>query len=241
MTLPERVEVYVDDATAPAHVLSVPPFQINLDTTALPDGEHTVRVITRFPGGRSRERRFGIVVSNGEGPPPEVVVEGLTDGGRVSGVVHATVTVPSSVRVPRARSSMVLYPLVAAVALVGVWAVFALTLPPLPPSGTGTSTSTAASPPSPAPAPTGTATVSASSGGTSNPAAAEFQLQGCVGCHMVAGKGGTVGMDLTHIGAKISRARLTVVITQGEGQMPAYPKLKPADLNALLDYLLSLK
>ena len=58
---------------------------------------------------------------------------------------------------------------------------------------------------------------------------------------MVNGKGGTVGMDLTHIGASLSRARLTVTITQGEGQMPAYPTMKPADLNALLDYMQSLK
>jgi len=236
--LPARIEVYVDDATVPAQVLTVPPFQMSLDTTTLLDGEHTVRVVTRFPGGRSRERRVGIVVCNGEGPPPEVVVEGLTDGGRVTGVVHATVTVQPPVLAQRSRSPMVLYPLVAVAALVGVWAVFALIGPSLPPSGTGTSTSTVAST---APAQTGVGTASPSGGGASNTGAAEFQLQGCSGCHMVNGKGGTVGMDLSHIGAKLSRARLTLTITHGEGQMPAFPTMKPADLNALLDYMLSLK
>ena len=83
--------------------------------------------------------------------------------------------------------------------------------------------------------------MSATSAVAGSPGATQFQFQACVGCHMVNGKGGTVGMDLTHIGAKLSRARMSVVITQGEGQMPAYPKLKSADLNALLDYLQSLK
>jgi len=239
MMHPERVEVYVDDATVPAQVLSGPPFHINLDTTALPDGEHTVRVVTRFPDGRSAEQRVGIVVSNGQGAGPEVLVEGLADGDLVAGVVRATVTVqPRPERVQRARSSLVLYPIVAAVAVVGAWAMFALPGPSLPSSGTAATTGTAASS---APASTGGTTVSATSAAAGSPGATQFQFQACVGCHMVNGKGGTVGMDLTHIGAKLSRARMSVVITQGEGQMPAYPKLKSADLNALLDYLQSLK
>jgi mono/diheme cytochrome c family protein len=238
MIHPERVEVYVDDATAPAQVLSGPPFHINLDTTALPDGGHTVRVVTRFPDGRSAEQRIGIVVSN-QGARPEVLVEGLADGDLVAGVVRATVTVqPPPGRLQRARASLVLYPIVAAVAVVGAWAMFALPGPSLPSSGTGAGTGTAASP---APASTGGATVSRTSAAAGSPGATQFQFQGCVGCHMVNGQGGTVGMDLTHIGAKLSRARMRVVITQGEGQMPAYAKLKPADLNALLDYLQSLK
>jgi cytochrome c oxidase subunit II len=239
MMHPERVEVYVDDATGPAQVLFGPSFQINLDTTPLPDGEHTVRVVTRFPDGRSAEQRIGIVVSNGQGAGPEVLVEGLADGDLVAGVVRATVTVqPPPGRVQRVRASLVLYPIVAAVAVIGAWAVFALPGPWLPSSGTGATTGTTASP---APASTGGAAVSPSGVAAGSPGARQFQFQGCVGCHMVNGQGGTVGMDLTHIGAKLSRARMRVVITQGEGQMPAYTKLTPADLNALLDYLQSLK
>lgn len=233
MTPPARVEVYLDDATAPAQVLSGPPFQLALDTTTLPDGEHTVRVVTRFPDGRSAEQRLGIVVSNGQGAGPEVLVEGLADGDVVAGVVRATVAVQAPPgRVQRVPSSLILYPIVAAVAVLGAWAVFALSGPTAPPSGT-------AAPP--APASTGGPTVSATSAAAGNPGAYQFQYQGCVGCHMVNGKGGAVGMDLTHIGPKLSRARMIVVITQGEGQMPAYPKLKGTELNALLDYLQSLK
>jgi len=231
--VPQRVEVYLDDATAPVQVLSGPPFQINLDTRTVPDGEHTVRVVTRLSDGRTVERRFGIVVSNEQHTAPELLLEGLTDGDRVTGVAHATVAVESPVRADRPRSPMILYSLVAVVALVGVWAMFALPGPSLPSSSTGTAASPAQSTAGPA--------VSASSAAASSPGAAQFQYQGCVGCHMVNGKGGTVGMDLTHIGAKLSRARMSVVITQGEGQMPAYPKIKPADLNALLEYLQSLK
>ena len=239
VTLPARIEIYVDDATVPTQVLIAPPFQISLDTTTLPNGEHTLRVVTRFTGGRSRERRVGIVVCNEEVPLPKVVVEGLADGGRVTGVIHATVTAQAPAPIERSRSAMALYPLVIAAALAGVWAVFALTGPLLPPFGTGTATNTA---PSAAPALTGAGTASPPGGGGASKAGAVlFQVQGCVGCHMVGGKGGTVGPDLTHIGATLSRAQLSATITHGKGQMPAFPTMKPADLNALLDYLQSLK
>jgi Cytochrome C oxidase, cbb3-type, subunit III len=55
------------------------------------------------------------------------------------------------------------------------------------------------------------------------------------------GREGTAGPDLTHIGATLSRASMSETITHGNGQMPPFSTIKPADLSALLDYLQSLK
>jgi cytochrome c oxidase subunit II len=233
MIQPERVEVYVDDAAAPAQVLTAPPFQLSLDTTTLPDGAHTVRVITHFSDGRSRERRVAVVVENHPMPLPEVGLEGLAEDDLVAGVIHATVTLEPRPSARRTRASVVLYPVVIAAVLAGVWAVFALATPSRPPSTTGGSASTT---PSAAPAGRVVASPEAIKAG-----AVQFHALGCTGCHMVAGKGGTAGPDLTHIGATLSRASMSETITHGNGQMPPFSTIKPADLSALLDYLQSLK
>jgi cytochrome c2 len=68
-----------------------------------------------------------------------------------------------------------------------------------------------------------------------------YQSNGCAACHVIAGAGGTLGPNLTHIGAARTRAQLEKPIVKGAGKMPGYSSLTPADLNALLDYLQSLK
>ncbi len=73
------------------------------------------------------------------------------------------------------------------------------------------------------------------------PGARELQAQGCAGCHTIGGVGGTVGPNLSHIGGAMTRDQLRTFITQGRGGMPAFPQLPPAVLNALVDYLESLK
>jgi ubiquinol-cytochrome c reductase cytochrome b subunit len=78
-------------------------------------------------------------------------------------------------------------------------------------------------------------------GGAAGAGAQQFQLQGCADCHTVAGMGGAVGPDLTHVGSRLSRGQLAAVIAKGRGQMPAFDALSPNDLNGLLDYLQSLK
>jgi len=81
----------------------------------------------------------------------------------------------------------------------------------------------------------------AAGGSTAVAGAQEFQTQGCAACHVIAGAGGAVGPNLTHIGAMRTRAQLETPIVRGVGTMPGYPHLTPAALNALLDYLQSLK
>jgi len=94
-----------------------------------------------------------------------------------------------------------------------------------------------------APAPAGR-TAAAPAATATPPVAAgaqQFQTQGCVNCHTIAGVGGNVGPDLSHIGARLNRADIQVTITKGKDGMPAFATLTPSDLNALLDYLQSLK
>jgi len=111
-----------------------------------------------------------------------------------------------------------------ACAMVALVAVFGLTYPG------------AHAPVSPAAVP-----ASAAGGSTVTAGAQEFQTNGCAACHVVAGVGGAVGPNLTHIGAVRIRAQLEAPIVHGVGTMPAYPSLTPAALNARLDYLQSLK
>jgi mono/diheme cytochrome c family protein len=58
---------------------------------------------------------------------------------------------------------------------------------------------------------------------------------------MIAGAGGSVGPNLSHIGGALTRAQMREVITTGKDGMPAFSTLTPTQLNALLDYLGSFK
>jgi ubiquinol-cytochrome c reductase cytochrome b subunit len=71
--------------------------------------------------------------------------------------------------------------------------------------------------------------------------AREFEAQGCTGCHAIAGRGGSVGPSLTHIGGVRTRPELEATILHGARKMPAYTRIGRENLNALLDYLMSLK
>jgi len=90
-------------------------------------------------------------------------------------------------------------------------------------------------------APPAAAPVSTAGGGTVALGTQVYQSNGCAGCHVVARTGGAVGPNLTHIGALRTRTQLQTVTVRGAGTMPGYPILTPAQLNALLDYLQSLK
>ena len=90
-------------------------------------------------------------------------------------------------------------------------------------------------------APPVAAPVSTAGGGAVALGAQVYQSNGCAACHVVAGAGGAVGPNLTHIGGVRTRAQLQTTIVRGAGAMPGYPNLTPAQLNALLDYLQSLK
>lgn len=74
-----------------------------------------------------------------------------------------------------------------------------------------------------------------------------YQVQGCDGCHTIAGKGGKGGPDLTHAGAlhsdriwQIDHLKKPDSKVPGS-TMPPYAQLKKDDLAALADYLVNLK
>jgi cytochrome c oxidase subunit 2 len=232
----DRVEVYVDDTAEPVQVLTAPPFDFRLDTAALPDGEHTLRVVAHFTDGRRRERCVGIIVHNRHDPVPDIVVHGLEDGARVSGIVHAAVVAGRPEQVRRQPAVSALTPIIVAAVFLGMWGLFALAPWRIPPTRTA-STAPGQSPPA-APPP---GAASPAGAGSLKAGAQQFQIQGCSGCHMIAGVGGTAGPDLTHIGGRLSRAQLEATILHGEDGMPAFNTMSRADLNALLDYLQSLK
>jgi len=98
-------------------------------------------------------------------------------------------------------------------------------------------------------APAATTAATGSTGSTAAPVApgaaaagaALFQSQGCAGCHTIGSAGGTVGPNLSHIGGTLTREQLRTMITKGNDGMPAFSTLTPTQINALLDYLGSLK
>jgi len=72
-----------------------------------------------------------------------------------------------------------------------------------------------------------------------------FQNKQCRNCHALEGIGGQRGPDLTRVGTRLTRDQLIDQVsngTPGGGNMPAYGKqMKPAEMSALVDFLVSLR
>lgn len=73
-----------------------------------------------------------------------------------------------------------------------------------------------------------------------------YQSQGCSGCHMISGIGGTTGPDLSRVGAKRDRKWLHEHFEEPRkvvpnSAMPSYKHLGDQALNDLTDYMLTLK
>jgi mono/diheme cytochrome c family protein len=70
--------------------------------------------------------------------------------------------------------------------------------------------------------------------------------ENCLRCHSLLGKGGTIGPDLSKIGARRDDKYLEEVIRRPSHPfpgtvMPAFDNLSQEELRLLVDYLLSLK
>lgn len=74
--------------------------------------------------------------------------------------------------------------------------------------------------------------------------AAVFQFKNCRNCHALEGLGGRRGPDLTTIGASLTRDQLITQVsngTPGGGNMPAYGQMSPAEMDAVVAFLISLR
>ncbi|AMV71330.1 hypothetical protein JCM30471_31670 [Desulfuromonas carbonis] len=73
-----------------------------------------------------------------------------------------------------------------------------------------------------------------------------LNAQGCKGCHRLGGEGGTVGPDLTGVGARLSREQLRQQLLDprsrnSDGSMPAFNHLPANDIETLVDFLAELR
>lgn len=119
----DRIEVYLDGAAEPLAVLKEPPYRLNLDTRQLPDGEHTLRVVTHFRGGGQEVREIPFTVNN----YPDVLVLGIDEGGEVSGNLELRLSVGEpELPVEPVRFNPIWYVVASVVVLGGIWAYFAL-------------------------------------------------------------------------------------------------------------------
>ena len=72
------------------------------------------------------------------------------------------------------------------------------------------------------------------------------QRLGCWACHSLPGQGGEKSAPLEQIGARLSPEDLRAVLIHPrsrhpQAKMPSYAHLRPGEMQALVDYLSSLK
>jgi mono/diheme cytochrome c family protein len=119
----DRIEVYLDGAAEPVAVLKEPPYRLKLDTRKIPDGEHTLKVVTHFRGGGQEIREIPFTVNN----YPDVLVLGVDEGGEVAGEVELRLAVGEpELPVEPVRFNPIWYAVALVVVLGGIWAYFAL-------------------------------------------------------------------------------------------------------------------
>ncbi len=78
------------------------------------------------------------------------------------------------------------------------------------------------------------------------PGGALFKSQGCTACHRIGGIGGTIGPDLTTVGARRDKAWIENQIRDPKSHnpqsvMPSFAQLPAKDIDDLADYLSGLK
>jgi len=226
----ERIEVYVDEAKEPVQVLTEPPFEVDLDTRTLPDGEHELRVVTVFKDGSREEHRLPFVVDN----LPDAFVDGIDEGQRVRGKVKFNVKVGDYDKpVGPAGASPWLYILSTVLVLTLVWVFFAVS-----PTAEDMAAQAAAvgAPAAEAAAPEGT-------GAPVDQAlfekGKEIYAAECAACHQANGEGMPPTFPALK-GSKVvadTKAALDIILKGSDKGMPAFDKFSPEELAAILTYI----
>ena len=67
------------------------------------------------------------------------------------------------------------------------------------------------------------------------------QANGCTNCHKIEGKGGNVGPDLSSIGSRLSEEQIRQKLVNPPPGMPSFKNLPKEKVDAMADYLASLK
>lgn len=78
-----------------------------------------------------------------------------------------------------------------------------------------------------------------------DPALELIHVLGCKGCHIINGDGGSLAVDLTQIGSRLTAKQIDIQMTahsstQTTGFMPNYSSLPKDDLQRISDYLYNL-
>lgn len=76
------VFLFLDDEEKPLAHLEMP-IVFDFDTSKISDGVHTLRIVSKSPGGREGTRQINFEVKNG----PSISIEGLKNNDIVDGVI----------------------------------------------------------------------------------------------------------------------------------------------------------
>jgi ubiquinol-cytochrome c reductase cytochrome b subunit len=69
-----------------------------------------------------------------------------------------------------------------------------------------------------------------------------LQNKQCRNCHSLGGEGGNRGPSLDSVATRLTKDEMVRQVIQGGGNMPAYgKKLSPAEVEALVDFMATLK
>jgi hypothetical protein len=74
--------IFIDEEPKPIGEYPAP-FHFELDTTRLVDGNHTLKIISKDPGGKEGIRKISFIVRNG----PAIAIEGLKENEVVDGTL----------------------------------------------------------------------------------------------------------------------------------------------------------
>ena len=222
----ERIEVFLDESKEPLQVLTQPPFKVTLDTRQIPDGPHTLRVVTTFKGGQVEEEVIDFEVDNLPGP----FVDGLDDGQQVRGPVEFEV-VTGDYAAPKSGGGLsIVGAVLSSVLVLGlVWFYFAFA-----PSAKEIVKETAA-----APAAEGTAREAGAAAGDAAAGKELFAAQ-CASCHGQNAEG-AFGPALAGAPIVSDADRFAQTVKNGtSGGMPPFAQLSDKEIADLRAYLSSL-